>query len=92
MLETSPHESGLFLISYFMKLSEVELNKFCVIKSVDVDDEKTRFRLMELGLVSRCKIQVTKRSIFKKTLLIIFCSTCFILKTNLAEQIEVCYA
>ena len=75
-----------------MKLSEAKINKICVIKSVDVANEKTRVRLMELGLTSGCKIRVEKKSIFKKTLLIIFCSTCFTLKTNFAEQIEVCYA
>ena len=75
-----------------MKLSEVELNKVCEIKSVDVENEKTKIRLMELGLVLGCKIRIEKKSIFKKTLLIIFCATCFTLKTNLAEQIEVCYA
>ena len=75
-----------------MKLSEVELNKFCVVKSVDVNDEKTRFRLMELGLVNGCRIRIEKRSVFKKTLLIIFSSSCFTLKTNLAKQIEVKYA
>ena len=92
MLETSPHYCGLFLILYFMKLSDAKLNKEYVITSVDVENEKTRFRLMELGLVSGCKIRIEKKSIFKRTLLVVFSSTCFTLKTNLACQIEVCYA
>ena len=75
-----------------MSLSEVKLNTNCVIKTVDVQDEKTKIRLMELGLVEGCSVQVVKRSVLKKTLLIIFNSTCFTLKDNLARNIMVNYA
>ncbi|MBR4998916.1 MAG: ferrous iron transport protein A, partial [Clostridia bacterium] len=68
-----------------MKLSEVELKKPCVIKSVDIQNEKIKIRLMELGLVNGCRIRIEKKSIFKQTLLIVFCATCFTLKTNLAK-------
>lgn len=81
----------LFLIYYFMKLSNVKLNTDCVIKSVDVKDEKTKIRLMELGLVEKTKVKVERKSILKKTLLIVFNSTCFTLKENLASEIEVNY-
>ena len=75
-----------------MSLSEVKLNTDCVIKSVDIKDEKTKIRLMELGLVEGCIVQVNRKSVFKKTLLIIFNSICFTLKDNLARDIVVKYA
>ena len=75
-----------------MKLSKVKLNAECKIKSVNVKNEQTKIRLMELGLVEGTKIIVNKKSVFKKTLLIIFCFSCFTLKENLAEEIEVEYA
>lgn len=75
-----------------MSLSDVKLNTNCVIKSVDIKDEKTKIRLMELGLVEGCFVKVNRRSVLKKTLLIIFNSTCFTLKDNLAHDIMVNYA
>ena len=74
-----------------MNLSEVKLNTNCVIKSVDVKEEKTKLRLMELGLIEGCVVKVSKKSILKKTLLIIFNSSCFTLKDNLAKEIVVNY-
>ena len=47
---------------------------------------------MELGLYEGCVVQVYKKSILKKTLLIIFNFTCFTLKDSIANQIEVVYA
>ena len=75
-----------------MSLSDVKLNTNCLIKSVNIQDEKTKIRLMELGLVEGCVVQVNRRSVLKKTLLIIFNSTCFTLKDNLACDILVNYA
>lgn len=75
-----------------MSLSEVKLNTKCVVKSVNIQNEKTKIRLMELGIVEGCEIVVSRKSVLKKTLLIIFCSTCFTLKDNLAKDIEVEYA
>ena len=75
-----------------MSLNEVKLNTDCVIKEINVQDEKTKIRLMELGLFEGCVVQVNRKSIFKKTLLIIFNSTCFTLKDNLAKEIVVNYA
>ena len=75
-----------------MNLSDVKLNTNCVIKSVVIKDEKTKIRLMELGLVEGCVVKVNRRSVLKKTLLIIFNSTCFTLKDNLARDIMVNYA
>ena len=75
-----------------MNLSEAKLNSKLTINSVNVQNEKTKIRLMELGLVEGCEIVVERKSIFKKTLLIVFCATCFTLKDNLAKEIEVEYA
>ena len=75
-----------------MSLLDVKLNTDCVIKSVNVKDEKIKIRLMELGLVQGCVVKVNRKSVLKKTLLIIFNSTCFTLKDNLAREIVVNYA
>ena len=75
-----------------MSLSDVKMNTNCVIKSVGIKDEKTKIRLMELGLVEGEIVKVIKKSVLKKTLLIIFNSTCFTLKDNLAHEIVVNYA
>ena len=75
-----------------MNLNDVKLNTDCVIKSVDIKDEKTKIRLMELGLCFGAVVRVNRKSVLKKTLLIIFNSTCFTLKDNLAREIEVNYA
>ena len=75
-----------------MKLSQAKLNCKCIIKSVDIKDEKTKFRLLELGLIEGCEIYVSRKSIFKKTLIVIFCASCFTLKEDVAQGIEVAYA
>lgn len=75
-----------------MDLNSVKLNTNCVIKKINVKDEKTKFRLMELGLVIGTNIKVIKRSVFKKTLLVTFSQCCFTLKDNLAKEFEVEYA
>ena len=75
-----------------MNLFEVKLNTKCVIKEVNIDDEKTKIRLMELGMIEGMQVQVIKKSILKKTLLVVFNSTCFTLKDNLARDIMVNYA
>ncbi|MBQ9795827.1 MAG: ferrous iron transport protein A [Clostridia bacterium] len=75
-----------------MKLSEVKLNTQCIIKSVDIKNEKTKIRIMELGLVENCLVKVVKKSALKKTLLVVFCATCFTLNENIAQEIGVEYA
>ena len=75
-----------------MTLDNVKLNIKCVVKSVKIINEKFKIRLMELGLINGCEIKVIKKSAMKKTLLVIFNSTCFTLKVNLATMIEVEYA
>lgn len=75
-----------------MSLNEAKLNTDCVIKAVNVENEKTQIRLMELGLNEGSIVKVNKKSVFKKTLLIILNSCCFTLKDNIASEIVVEYA
>ena len=74
-----------------MNLSDVEIDKNCVIKSVDLLDEQIKFRIMELGIISNTKILVKHKSIFKKTFVIIFNNSCFTISKNIANRIEVEY-
>ena len=75
-----------------MNLNEIKLNTNSVVTAVNIKDEQTRIRLMELGIFEGTIIRVVKKSTFKKTLLVVFNSTCFTLKDNLAKEIEVKYA
>ena len=75
-----------------MSLNDVKLNTNCVVKAVNIKDEKTKIRLMELGLIEGTIVKVNRRSVLKKTLLIVFNSNYFTLKDNLACEIVVNYA
>ncbi len=74
-----------------MSLSEAKICADCVIKEIKIEDEKIKIRLMELGLTVDTVVRVHKKSILKKTMLIIFHSSCFTLKENLAREIVVKY-
>lgn len=75
-----------------MSLSEVKLNVPTIIKEINILDMKIKIRLMELGLNIGTKIIVKNRSIMKRTMLIVFNFSCFVLKENLAKEIVVNYA
>lgn len=75
-----------------MSLYDAKLNTDCIIVDIDIADEKMKIRLMELGLVEGTKIKVTRKSAGKKTLLVVFYSSCFTLKDNIAKAIKVNYA
>ena len=75
-----------------MSLSDVKLNTNCVVKEINIEDEKMKIRLMELGLTKGCVVSVNKKSVLKETLLLIFNSNYFTLKNNIAKQIVVNYA
>lgn len=75
-----------------MKLNEIKLNVDCVITEINIADEKVKTRLMELGLNEGTIVKVIKKSVLKKTLLIVFHSSCFTLKDNLSSEIVVKYA
>lgn len=75
-----------------MNLFEAKINSLCKVQDLNILDEPTKIRLMELGLVIGANVKVIKRSMLKDTLLIVFNSTCFTLKANLARAILVMYA
>ncbi len=75
-----------------MSLYDVKLNTACKIQSLNVEDEKIKIRLMELGLIEECVVMVKKKSLLKQTLLIVFNSSCFTLKEEIAKSIVVKYA
>ncbi len=75
-----------------MNLLEVKLNSPCKVQEINILDEPTKIRLMELGLTLGSVVSVVKKSALKNTLLIVFNSTCFTLKANLARDIVVNYA
>ncbi len=74
-----------------MNLSEVKLNTECLIKQINLQDEKIKIRLMELGLIEGTKILVKNKSVLKKTLLVIFNYSCFTIKYDIAKNIMVNY-
>lgn len=75
-----------------MNLFDVKLNACCIIKEINIKDEKNKIRLMELGLVKGCKVVVKKKSVFKKNLLITFNYSCFTINDKFAKEIVVNYA
>lgn len=75
-----------------MNLNEVKLKTECLIKEINIEEEITKIRIMELGLVKGSRVAVIKKSILKKTLLIEFNYSCFTLKDNIAKMVIVNYA
>lgn len=73
-----------------MTLVEAKLNTNLIVKNINTD-EKTKLRLMELGLLVGNKIIVKKRSGLKRTLLVVFSDACFTINAEIAQSIEVCY-
>ncbi|MBE7076864.1 MAG: ferrous iron transport protein A [Clostridiales bacterium] len=73
-----------------MNLYESKLNTECVIVDLSCED-RLKLRLMELGIFKGERITVKHKSIFKKTLLVVFSSNCFTLKDEIAKQIKVNY-
>lgn len=72
-----------------MNLIETKLDRPYIAKRVAVQDEKTKIRLMELGLVSGVEIVVKKKSALKDTLLVVFKHSCFTMKSNVGREVEV---
>ena len=75
-----------------MNLLEAKLNTVCKVQEIKILDEQTKIRLMELGLIEGENVLVKKKSVFKNTLLIVFNSSCFTLKDNIAREVIVTYA
>ena len=75
-----------------MTLSDIKQNSKCKIVSVNILDELTKIRIMELGLVEGTIVVVKNRSLLKKTMLIAFQNSCFTIKENIAQMVAVEYA
>ena len=74
-----------------MNLNEVNINKVCEVKSVNIENEILNLRILELGIISGTKITIKHKSLLKKTLLIAFNNSCFSINENLYKNIEVEY-
>lgn len=74
-----------------MKLSECKINKDCEIINLNIDDEKLKLHLAEIGFYPTNIISILKYSIFKKTLLVKVLDSCFAIKINIAKLVEVEY-
>ena len=59
---------------------------------VSAQTPTTTYPYLYDSFIEGCVVMVIKRSILKKTLLLVFNSTCFTLKDNLAKEIVVNYA
>ncbi len=74
-----------------MDLSVAKVNTPCMVVSINIEDERMKIRLMELGLIVGSIVSIKKRSALKKTMLLAFNSSCFTMKSAVAKFIEVIY-
>ena len=75
-----------------MNLNDVEKNVECIITGINISDEATKTRLMELGFTEGAHVMVLKKSVFRKTLLVSLFSVHFTLKDELAKGVIIYYA
>ena len=73
-----------------MTLFEAKPNANLKVKNINLDN-KEKLRLMELGLIDNSIVKVKKKSMLKKTLLIVFSNSCFTISADMAKHIEVVY-
>ena len=74
-----------------MKLKDCQKHASLRIISVDILDEKLKLRLYEIGLFKGSTIQLLNSSFLKKTMLVQVLDSCFAVKSNIADNIEVEY-
>jgi len=74
-----------------MDLTEAKLNTNCKIIQMDIENEKVKIRLMELGLNVGTILKVEKKSALKQTLLLVFNNSCFTLKRDIAKFLKINY-
>ena len=74
-----------------MSLQCCKKNKLCEVISVNILDDKLKLRLYEIGFFPSSKIKILNMSHLKKTMLVQVLDSCFIIKSEMAEQIEVKY-
>lgn len=72
-----------------MKLNEIKINQPVIIKNLNIENNKLKMRLGELGLFEKSEIIIKKYSPLKQTIILQIFNSLFALKTNIAKMIEV---
>ena len=74
-----------------MTLNQANKNTFCQIVGLKTSDCSLNLRLCELGFFVGGKIKILNQSLGRKTFLVQVLDSCFAIKRDIAEQIEVEY-
>lgn len=74
-----------------MTMDRCKKNTLYKILNVNIDDEKLKLRLYEIGFFAGSDVQVLNVSVLKNTLLVHVLDSCFAIKANIAKCIEVEY-
>ena len=75
-----------------MSIYDCNKNEEYFIKQVNINDDKLKLRLYEIGFFVGSKIKVLNKSFLNKTLLVYVLDSCFAIKGEVAKLIEVCDA
>lgn len=74
-----------------MTLNDCEVNKNCKIVKLNIIDTKIKLRLYEIGFFKNSQIILLNKSFLKNTFLVYLLDSCFTIKREMAECIEVEY-
>ncbi len=74
-----------------MKLKDCEKGRNLSVVEVKVLDHKLKLRLYEIGFFKSSKIQLLNTSFSNKTMLVQVLDSCFAIKSDVADLIEVEY-
>ena len=81
-----------FVSIYFgMMLSNCEINRKCKVIRLNFEDKKLQLHLAEIGFFVGSELEILKLSVLKKTVLIKVLDSCFAIKKNMSDCIEVEY-
>ena len=74
-----------------MRLKDCQKGILLCVTSIDLLDTKVKLRLCEIGLFESTNIKVLNKSFLNKTILIQVLDSCFAIKGDIAENIQVEY-
>ncbi len=74
-----------------MKLQDCKKNENLKIVTINIDDDKLKLRLYEIGFFPSSKIKILNTSSVKNTMLVQVLDSCFAIKREVASRIEVEY-
>ncbi len=74
-----------------MTLNQANKNAKCIVIDCNTGDQSLKLRLYEIGFFVGSKIKILNQSLGHKTLLVQVLDSCFAIKSDIAEQIEVEY-